>query len=594
VVEGERALTRQPMRTGRTALLVMLAVTALAFTLRLSGLDKLLPHIEEADPGLVWQERLMRTGTAPDPVAHKPYLAYPTLLARAVAYIPPPQVAADTPSAQLLEQHLAAASSDFVRVRTMIALLSSLLVPLTWWLARRLLEPVGALTASAFVALSLVHLLFSQQARPHGAHATVALAAVLAQIALLSKPSIARYAIAALLCALAVACLHTGVFTLAPLFVAWWLARRDGRRLPWWLNVAALVPCAAAVWCFYPRAPRMQDQGDTIEWGGHTLKLDKLDGSGFRTVATVLWDYDPALTVLAIVGVALAIARCVSARQFDRGPRDVGVVALAYALPYTLAIGVFGETVDRFLMPLVPYLALLAGYAVQRLVERVAPSFASNTARAAVSTLIAALALAFPGYVVARYVAVRNAPDTFEAAATWVRRNVAPNSTHVLLSPRMVLPLFHDDEALAFAQRDKTTSTQRAWMRYQLDHFTPASDASPLPPSERWKLFVTPTKVGVANDRDAARGVVDAVLDETRPQYVLFEDSRYIGNRPGAQVLHDIVRERGTLVETIRGEDADACQLAPIDYQEIPDLVPRLIHARCFGPCIEVYRMGKR
>src|SRR5882672_6376716 len=158
----------------------------------------------------------------------------------------------------------------------------------------------------------------------------------------------------------------------------------------------------------------------------------------------------------------------------------------------------------------------------------------------------------------------------------------------------MVLPLFHDESALAFVQRDRTTSTQRAWMRYQLEHFTPAANGAALPLSQRWKLFVAPTKVAVAKDRESARGVLDAVFDEVQPEYVLFEDSRYMGGRPGVQEMHEMLAARGELVATIRGESAGECGEPPIDYQEIPDFVKRLLKAECFGPCVEIYRLKKR
>jgi hypothetical protein len=594
MVAGERALTRmQPMRTGRTALILLLAVTALAFALRLSGLDKLLPHIEEADPGLVVQEQLLRAHIAPDPVAHKPYFAYPTLLARCIAYLPPPTVAPSTPASELLPEHLAAASSDFVRMRTWIALLASMLVPLTWMLARRLLGSVGAISAAAFVALSLLHLLFSQQARPHGAHATVALAAVLAHLALLQRPSDARFAVAALACAAAIACLHTGIFTLTPLVVAWWLARRGGRRLPWWFNVAALPPCAAAALFFYPRAPLTEHEGATVELGGHTLYLDKIDGTGFRTVASVMWNYDPALFVLAAIGAVLAIAHWMRSRPLASERRDVALVMSAYALPYLLAIGLFGETVDRFLMPLVPYFALLAGFAVERALGALQRISAVRAPRVALQALALAAAFAFPGFAIARYVAVRDTPDTFERAAAWVTEHVEPAGGRVLLSPRMVLPLFHEQAALDFTQGDGTTRKKRAWISYQLEHFATPETSAALANSPRFGLFVAPTKL--VNQKDqVARDTVEAVLAQVEPQYVMIERSKLMTILPGVQAMREEVAARGELVETIRGESADECEVPPIDYQEIPHFVTRLLRARCFGPCIEIYRMNER
>lgn len=559
------------MRSATTIAITLAALVVLALGLRLGGLDKLQPYLEEADPGLVVQVKLLREGITPDPVAHKAYLAYPTLLARCVA---PLDEARAEPAAPLAE-HLAAASADFVRMRGWIALLATLLVPLTWSLARRFLGPVGALTAAASVALSLLHLLFSQQARPHGAHASVALAAVLAHLGYLRRPTLARGALSATLCAVAIACLHTGVFTLPPLAVAWWLARREAKRASIWPALATLPLSAAAFWLFYPRGPRLENDGGTLEYGGHTLHFDKLDFSGFRTFFEVLATYDPALLAAAALGLIVALSRMARWRAIESGRRAELTVVLAYALPYLLAVGVFGETVDRFLLPLVPYLALLVGVAVE------------SVRRPALQLALAVLALAFPSYATLRYVAVRGAPDTFELAAQWLRDNADPRADRVLASPRMTLPVFLDAESLAFAQRDGVTR-KRPWITYLLDERTPTRSTGD---ADTFALFLAPAKL-VNQQPPQADASIAALLDETRPRFVLVEVSKLTTTvLPGVVALRDEVARRGRLVTILSGEGVDACVARPIDYQEIDDFLARILRARAFGPCVEIYEL---
>jgi hypothetical protein len=249
-------------------------------------------------------------------------------------------------------------------------------------------------------------------------------------------------------------------------------------------------------------------------------------------------------------------------------------VVLAYALPYTLAIGVFGETYDRFVLPLLPFLALLVGFAVER-----APSVPARIA-------LATAALAFPSYVAARYVAVRDAPDTYERAAEWVREHAGRE--RVLVSPRMTLPLFLDDSALDFVEHDPTTC-KRPWIRRQLD-----SRAQPgFGARDAYALFLMPAKL-VKLTPEQSNAAAEALLDEVRPAYALIETSKLLSNFPGVQSLREALARRGALVETIRGEDDDACLRPPLDYQDVPDFVPRILRARAFGPCVEVYRLSAR
>ena len=565
-------------------LLALALVAALGLGLRVTGLDRLQPHLQEADPYLVLQMQLHRKGIEEgQPLPHG-YFAYPTLLARSMAWLPEARVDPETPQEQRLAAHLDAASSDFVRMRTLVALLASLLVPATFVLARRFVGGWPAVLSAALVATSLTHLLFSQEARPHGAHATFAIMTVLAAFALRRAPSWSNYGLAAFWAALSIGTLHTGLFALLPICAAHVLRERDKRSwAPRWVVVLPVLAAIGAALLLYPRAPTLQSAGGVWEFGGHTLRFDKLDGSGFAQIATYLRDCDPTLLVLACGGFVVALVRVTSMRRAPNHEQRCDLlVAATYALPYFLALGVFGEVQDRFLLPLIPFFALLGAL----MIEACTPP--AGQARLVVGTLLAVAALAFPGRAVMRFASVRAAPDTVERAAAWVETNVAAERGRVLVSPRLALPLFHDPEALRIAAADHA-SRQAVWIAWQLEHLALEDD---LPGRERpaYKLFVTPGKLANMN-REQGPSELEAWLDEVRPEVAVLEVSRLTMFIPQLRALRDLIRERGRVRAHIHGEATEWCQEPPLDYQEIPHFARRILEAEAFGPCIEIYAL---
>src|SRR5262245_56127790 len=122
-----RARMLAPTKTARAALVVLFA---LALALRLADAGRLLPYLPEPDSYVVEQTRVLRQGESAE--RHDVFYAYPLLLARALQLLPEPRVAPQTPPAEQLDAHLAAASADFVRLRRISGLLAALIVPATW------------------------------------------------------------------------------------------------------------------------------------------------------------------------------------------------------------------------------------------------------------------------------------------------------------------------------------------------------------------------------------------------------------------------------------------------------------------------------
>lgn len=559
-------------------------ITALGFWLRLDGLDRLQPYLHESDAFLVMQMQLHREGIGAVQDLPVRYGAYPTLIARVLACIPEAGVAAHTPPGEQLAAHLQAASSDYVRVRTLVALLSSLLVPATFVLARRFLSSGAALLAAALSATCLLHLLFSQEARPHGVHASLALCTVLCALALQRRPTWGAYALCTALVGLTIGSLQTGVFVLLPVASAHVLrARGESRRAGPWAAVLPLVAAVLATGLLYPRLPNLTDDGRVLEFGGHTLRMAKLDGSGLGMLADFLRSSDPVLLYGACGGLLVAVVRMARRRgapELD-SRADLFIVA-SYAVPYGAALCVFGELQDRLIVPLVPYLALLTALLVDACTPR------AGSLRIVLGGLLGLGVLSYPTRVVLRFTAMHHTPDTIEQAADWVATHTQPHEDRIVLTSRLTLPLFSDPESLRAAAADSATR-RLVWMDWQLRHLGLEEGLDPRP---AFKLFPAPGTLLQTSDEAAAQHV-RAWLDALQPDYAVLEVSYLTSYFAALRSLQEEVRARGRLVASFRGEAADLCLEFPIQYQEIPHFARRVLAADAFGPCLEIYRLDR-
>jgi hypothetical protein len=300
--------------TRKAIALALVALTLVALALRLRGIGHGLPMVVEQDCKIPYQVELLRRGDD-QWKRDKEFRWYPLFVAYAAELWPEPRAANANAS---LEEHLAAAARPHLQVRWTVALLAVLLVPATFLLARRFVEPGWALAAAAFVAFSLLHQSFSQQSRPHAVSGTTFLAVVLAALALRDRAGWWRYGLALLALAVAVGTLQSGALCILPILIAHWLRRgspRGGRRV---LSASALivaVACvlSAATLAFYPAlvwgealdTTRAHTQLDfdsrtwTLYVGGHEIFLREFAGRGTLTVLWSLWSYEPCCSLLA-------------------------------------------------------------------------------------------------------------------------------------------------------------------------------------------------------------------------------------------------------------------------------------------------------
>ncbi len=514
----------------------LLAILLLAGLLRFVGLDRELPHRIEPDSSLVFQLQRLEQDPA---VIRRDRLTgpYPSLPARTFALLPYPEVPARVAGPGDERVHLAAAARPFVLVRAGVALCSLAGVLLSFLLANRFLGPRTALVVPYLVATSLLSILFAGQARPHGIQAMFALAAMLLALRVRERASPPRIALAAL--------------------------------------AAAAAGIALA---FFPGLPYVDATGvhlGSTEVGAHTIHPSLSNLDGIPRVARMLWEFDPVLALLAAAGAVIGIARCLrtSADAARERKLDLAVV-LAYVVPYVGALVLDPNVQERFLLPLIPYLACLAAAGIVWIAS----------SRRVVALAAGAALLAAPLVVAVAYARTAAAPDTLESAAAWIRAHVDPEE-RILSTPGAVLPLLIERDALAEDLKDPSAFAH-PWMVYQ-SLLAPSAGGDP-----RWRIRVIPISAWQGRrdlDFDRSRALIGA----TASDLVLFENSFRMHEYFPIDACERAAAAMGDLVYESVGTIPGPKDGGIFEYSGSRQLARRLLTADAFGPGIRIYRIRR-
>lgn len=547
--------------------MLLALIVAFAALVRWPATTRELPHLPEPDAFLVMHAQKL----AGDPalVRHQQFdERYPTLLTRLFEIVTPRVDDLPARVGTTEDEALSAASAPYRRGRILILLVSLAALPLVYGIARRFATDAAALIATALVATCLLHVLFSTQARPHAAHVTLALLATLAALRLAESASPARLIAAWLTAMLAVASLQTGFFVLPPIAIAAALA--PGR---WTARVlrAVLVPAAALAlaFAFYPVLPRIDASGVHLGGaGGHEMLFQQFTWKGLGVAWRWFTGHDPLLawsTLLVLPFGAWWLVRDVPGLW--RGPRRELLVVLAYVMPYAALLVVNEEVYDRFLLPLVPWCAILAAVAWSRVGLRAA-------------RIAAACALLVPAALATQFARVAWSQDSLEQAADWFRAHARVTEDRAIATPYLALPLRYDPSVLAAVHGDAAAETN-PWFAWQTAHPSAASGAR-----------IVPLPARLAGRRGDEVGI-RAWAESVGPRWAVLESSLKLEGAAGARLLREWVKAHGELVFESDGVAPDAERLGLVDYQAVDDMARRLSSTRRFGPRIEIWRITR-
>jgi hypothetical protein len=654
--------TRNPSR--RAAALAVAALVALSLALRWFGLGCQLPQFVPVD-SLVLASEVEVLRHHGDPSYRLWPNLYPRLIPELVRLLP--TETPDDPPPRTLEEHLARARAPYVRVGIVVALLSVLLVPGTYLLARRFLERAWSLLAAALAATSVLFLWFSQQGRPHGAATSVILLAVLAALRLRRRPTFSSYVLAGIALGAAIGTLQSGVAALLPFAAAFLLRKKDqGLELasvrgsdlppdepsgpepridgasfasPWFVALSlaivgllafALYPSMKGTPAFRgePPGPAFALHGSLVTLMGHAISLTNFNGDGFALLARALWSYDPLIAATFALGAVVLLVALVGlwTRRSSRARSAVAssdtrrdlLVVLAFAVPYAAAIGLYHFSGQRFLLPLLPYIACVAAFGLRALWKLAQPR--GVALRSAAAALVAAI-LAVQAFGAMKLSRIRSRPDTATEAATWLREHLPSKSDLVLLGPGFDLPLLLTPDALA--RNEERPNLSQRWYTYQVaaaktaetksasrstdSQSTPSSSsrdssesrsstADATNTADRYELLTIP----VTTDEDKRKLLHDpaAYVRELGASWVVIEARRTWEWR-GVEKLREALPQVGELAARFEPDDAERYADAPIAHQgfdPLPFPIPwfrRILGARCTGSVLEIWRIRR-
>jgi hypothetical protein len=562
--------------------LTVALLCALGLTLRLHGLDYLLPQRMNRD-GLVivHQAEILRTHSPHPTTPDMWWTLYPQLIARTVSLLPDDTT--ERAHASTLAEHLACANFPWVQVRLVSVLFSILCIPLTYLLARHFQSRLASLLAAGLIATSLFHLHVSTQEKPHATVATFILLSVLAALRLKRKPDITSYLACGLSAALAISSLHDGLAVLLPITAACMRRSKSTRRASIAWLAATLAIILLAVRIAYPflfeitrtnTASSLHADTSSLDFGEQHLRFRYFDGTGLKRAITLFANCDPLLSLLALIGIAAWLASAFRLREYWQRARcgDLAIV-LAFVAPFFLVLALYADTQGRFATPLLPFAACAASYGVTRLVQ----SLRTPKLEPACAAIVLAVA-SLPAF---RMYAIRSEPDTFELAAHEIEHTVDPNDRIVIL-PYVDIPLFHGADALA---EDAKVPWRTIWVQYQ----------SQLGARERngtaYEIRVMP------GDRPQAREALDAdpfaYFREHATRYVVLEG---FDDDPLLASVRQALRDKSELVARISPLANDDGRNDAIPPRHLEDAVEcpyalQLFSARRMGSTIEIFKL---
>lgn len=550
-----------------------------ALILRFTGLEHLTPHSPEPDAVYALQPEFLR-----GPTTNPEYASYPYLVGWLVAQLPAHEpLAPDAP----LEERLARAAEPLNRVRWVVAAFAALLAPATYWIARAFFGPGWSSLAALFAATSLMHLNLSQQGRPHAAlAATLALAIALA-IRARASGGFRDWLAASAAASLALAFLQSGVFAFASLAAAF-VWRERARRSDWLFWLATLALVGATLWCAYPflrpdeigRWSRASEQ--KLQFGGHNLVWSKFDGLGLVVMLEGLWLHDPVLLSAAALGVFAAwraLRRTRGDPTWLGGQRAAGVLAAA-SVAYALVFGLYHGTLDRFALPLVAALAVLASAGVRAVARAVARVLAPGLALGPALQVVLALGvLALPCWAAAKLAWLRSRPDTLELAAARIARDL-PRDARLAVQPWFELPLAHSVAALRRDAERRRAELRYFWSRYERAHPAPEAREVAVLPDGRSPFW-----------SELAREL-EPELDRLGATHLVCFRAYEDPLKSRSSVLHDLARGRLRSVVRLRALAPGSGPFGSLQY-ESPHFLADVLAARAVGPEVEVFaRVG--
>jgi hypothetical protein len=236
------------------------------------------------------------------------------------------------------------------------------------------------------------------------------------------------------------------------------------------------------------------------------------------------------------------------------------------------------EIYERFLLPLLPWCAILSAWAWAPFLtygrQSRLPTALTKTVR-----VLAIGALLLPLVPVIQFARVSARPDTLEQAASWLHAHV-PSGERIVGSPYLSLPALFDPAAIE-SMRGDSSAESNPWISWQMAHPSPSGGLDfVLLPSQITRPRASPSEL---DDWIAAQS----------PHWVAIETSRRMEWVTSVQRLAAWADAHGEVVFESTGVAPGAIDRGLVDYQAIDDAARRLLGTQAFGPAVRIWKITR-
>jgi hypothetical protein len=332
-------------------------------------------------------------------------------------------------------------TTSYETARLLSAAAGTATVWVVYRIACRLFDRASAIAASVFLALAFLHVRDSHFGVTDVAATFVATVAFLFIVRLAEQGGWRDLVASAVFAGLATSTKYNVALIAVPALAAVAWTRR--RRLPAATRLLRVIvfgaimataflvasPYSVLEWSRFVDALRSESQHLAA---GHGIIL----GRGWFVHLTTTFRYALGIPVL-VAGVAgLVRIGCKDLRT--------GVLVAAFPVSYFLLLGSGHTVFARYMLPVVPFLCLSAGYFVAEVGRTAAARFEHPHWAPAITTALIALAVAPSAWSVARFDALISRTDNRLVAASWIMRqfpygatiaNLGPEGGHVFVVP---------------------------------------------------------------------------------------------------------------------------------------------------------------
>lgn len=460
--------TAPPLAWPSPAMLSLLAILAVGLCFRLYGIHFGLPALNDPDE-LIFELGAMKMLSGPTlnpgwfghPATTTMYvLALTIVLVFATGWI-----TGWFPSVDALAGAIYADPSWMILPgRVAMALFGTACVFLTWRLGRELFGTRVGLIAAAILAFSPVHIAWSQVIRSDVMATFFLLLCLLAALRIAREGRRRDYVLAALWLGLAVATkwpFALGALAIAGAALLRVVERKEDAR-PVLLRASATFALSVA-FLLLASPYLLLDHETLLRNLQGEAQVHHLGATGDGPLANAAWYLTgPMLTGLGIAG-ALAAGLGV-AKTWRRG--EVLAVLLSVGIAFFVVICVQRLVWERWALPLLPLLAILAGAGAAWLWHRMRTLFPRPAAN--ILAILAGLALLAPLAAQVQRNATARLNDTRQAAARWTKANVPPGST--LLVEHFAFDILPQPVGIVFPAGDAGCVDARALLRGKISY----------------------------------------------------------------------------------------------------------------------------